>query len=411
MKILKVLLSGLLSAVILFTGCKGGYKNSSGGGLEKGLSSGAGTSGVYAATINSDDPALQNMNVLYSNFLSEYKSSLIQQNIDENAEDQVVTVNQLKIEIIDFLVRQKHVIKGAEERGITFDNFTEEELGQIAKNTEDYIVQLANDFGSSSGDSPEERLADYFEKTGITPDYYYEWFRQGMIEKKLNDIFLAQVENEAYDIPGYLKDMEKKSKQLYDEDINKFAENASNLFYYIPPGTRSADIIRINLNSASADQIRGLRENEGDADADNLLENALSGIRSDADLVINELKNGKTVQQLRDEYIDSGDYIFYTDNPILEGLPEKTGIFEMETGEIALRSDDEGYFIVVNNGPYTGHPDELNTYIYEDSAQHLKNVKLQEISQTFLKEMEEKYKYTIDYDLLTINLHTEIKEE
>ncbi|MCL2086467.1 MAG: hypothetical protein FWH05_02590 [Oscillospiraceae bacterium] len=356
----------------------------------------------FAAQITPNDTTKPKMWIEHDDYLREYNFAYIQSDIDgiQDKVEKDVTVNQMKVQLVEHMLRQALIISGAAETGLTFESLSDEEKAKAYENADSYISQLSDQYGR-----------EIFDETGLSEEYIQQWFRDGAVEAKIQEGFIEQVEQEEFDVDAYLDSLEQTARETYEEDFEKFSSEFQHLLYYIPPGTRAADIVRVYFDEKYTEQMFEYHESGDYETAEAIFQTALSEIVDTAEEIAAKLNSSISMARLEEEYKDNPSIFVNPNNPVLEGVQEVTAaVFDMEVGDIALIADERGWLVVAYTGEYE-HSPEIQNSIQEDALRALKELMLRELSRDYLRELEEKHTFDINYELLEVTLENVIVPE
>lgn len=370
---------------------------------------------VAKATVDGGD----DMNVTYGDFNKEYLYYLNAQDIeDDTAEDVVDQCTAQRNSILDNLIIERIIVRKANELGI--EPLTEDELKQIDAEFDSQIQQNINYFinkleSSENSDgfselSEEEKQKrgteeydKFVENCGLTREDMRQWLVNSALSTKLmkkvgEEVDYSKAEQTAAD---YIADFE----DIYNQSPMAYAQgNYSTL--WIPEGSRMIQHILIGFDDDTQSEIRMLRADEKDDDADSYRAKAAEKLQDKVDEVIKKLDEGADVLDLIEEY--SAD--------AAGSLASPEGYLVIPNGETYMTEFQEAAFVPEKIGDRTTCTTDYGVHImiYADDAKitdeqvksftdYVHSQNQQEYYYNKVREWQDGYKFKIDYDALRIS--------
>lgn len=367
---------------------------------------------------------IDDLSITYEEFEREYlyylKSSLIE---DDTAASVADACKQRRETIITNLILEKVILRKAHE--LNADTITEEEQKQLDKQFEEdyeqqvkYLGENAASFGyesESSGDSgatrSEEEIVrigtELFEKilaeSKMSLDVLKEWSKNTLITQKLLEEIGKEVSRSEAD--EAMNQSVANAKALYESDVVSY-ERSNYVKIYIPEGSRLIKHILLGFSEDDMSQIRTLRADGKDDEADTYRAQKAAELADKVAEVEKKLDDGEDFMKLVSEY--SADASGTASSPegyltVPNGKAYMTEFQEtaFEIGEIGGRKNcvtDYGVHIMIYAANAEVNPDDVTA---------ITDIILQQLQQTHFNQRvvdwKDDYKFQIEYDLLRID--------
>ena len=317
---------------------------------------------TIVAKINDQTVTWKEYNDVLTYYLDQY--GITDVNDAANAE----TVSYLKTSILDSLIDEKVQYVKAVELGLdvlTDDDKDQIELSviQLTDNWKNqFNAQAASQYANHSEqqqiDKAREMYADFVKNTGYTDEYVTEIETRRLILNKLFNQVTEGVEPDEEQLQAAYAENLQYAKEEYAETPSYYENDClddSMLIYYHPPGFRRVKHILIGIVDTVANEIMGLRRDGDNAAADAMRDEALQGIRGEAEEVLASLKaDGSNFDEVMyAKSIDPGSLNYPGGYVTYEGsttfVPEfVAGVFAIDkVGDISpLIGTDYGYHII-----------------------------------------------------------------
>jgi parvulin-like peptidyl-prolyl isomerase len=307
--------------------------------------------------------------VLYEDFFSQlypyFKQTSYSFNITEdnvNSEENKEIIKNLKIEILDSIIKQRLALQKAAEQGFTLtdeyiENATEQMITAVSQEMEnrDISGESGRDYKQEAVETIEAEAAAY----GIETEEYYREYAQYLLITDFLEHITKDVEVTEEDIQKY-----------YDEQLNAQQSNPSQLDYADVQLVKIAGTmvkhILIALPQEEQQEYRNLMNQGKEEEAETYLQEKLEVLKPKAQEVLDKVNNGEDFEELLEQYgedlgMKSEEY---KDGYFVTGNGEYISSFEeaslaLKEGEVSgLVAGSFGYHIIkayeiVEGGPYT----------------------------------------------------------
>lgn len=360
---------------------------------------------------NPPEDAGTRLNVTYSEWHNEYLFNMAKGGYDE--ELHVVMSEKFKREILEYLVQEHVFLYLAEKEGITAAIFTEEDTAYIEQNVKlawdewckSYEAEAKLELGD--GYTEEELYEKEFElftafmaESGLTPDIFYTWETNEVIQKKFFEKTSESITDE--DVRTFVQETIDDAKNAYENDLATFEQTYT--AFYVPEGTRLVQQIYLKISADDANEIKAYRNDGDDAKADELLEAALEPIRPIMKEVLEKLLGGEdwlTVQKEYNKDVNGNDvdYVVYPKSSyILPEITEAAMAIAEKGGVSDIIVSDSGLFILYYKDDRVFSNEEMQSLL-EQGRDYLE----QDVSYKKVSDFMEQYPYAYDYELMGLS--------
>lgn len=380
---------------------------------------------------------IDDLKITYEEFRKEYKFILANSGIDDDTAEDIATVcKQKRSDIINTLIVQKIYKQLAVEYGVS--ELTDEEQKEIDKTHEEtvesFIKQLGNraeqELEESGGDSAEtdgaseedtsetsapamtdeekyeagsKKLDELLEKAGMTRDDMRDWEVTAKIVEKVQNAIFNSVDRA--DAEKQLEDLQKEGEEYYKSEISKFEQGGYSQVW-LPDGSRLIKHVLLAFDSDTQTEIRSLRSEEKDDEADKLRTEKAQTLKSKQEEVEKKLDEGKNIDDLINEYsADKSGSASYPDGytVIPNGTTymeefQKAAFVPEKIGERTVCVTDYGVHIMV----YAGDAKVTDKDLENAVDQLYANLGEEELDKIFTERVN-KYAFEIDYDALRLD--------
>lgn len=380
---------------------------------------------------------IDDLKITYEEFRKEYKFILANSGIDDDTAEDIATVcKQKRSDIINTLMVQKIYKQLAVEYGVS--ELTDEEQKEIDKTHEEtvesFIKQLGNraeqELEESGGDSGEtggaleedtsetsapamteeekyeagsKKLDELLEKAGMTRDDMRDWEVTAKIVEKVQNAIFNSVDRA--DAEKQLEDLQKEGEEYYKSEISKFEQGGYSQVW-LPDGSRLIKHVLLAFDSDTQTEIRSLRSEEKDDEADKLRTEKAQTLKSKQEEVEKKLDEGKNIDDLINEYsADKSGSASYPDGytVIPNGTTymeefQKAAFVPEKIGERTVCVTDYGVHIMV----YAGDAKVTDKDLENAVDQLYANLGEEELDKIFTERVN-KYAFEIDYDALRLD--------
>lgn len=380
---------------------------------------------------------IDDLKITYEEFRKEYKFILANSGIDDDTAEDIATVcKQKRSDIINTLIVQKIYKQLAVEYGVS--ELTDEEQKEIDKTHEEtvesFIKQLGNraeqELEESGGDSAEtdgaseedtsetsapamtdeekyeagsKKLDELLEKAGMTRDDMRDWEVTAKIVEKVQNAIFNSVDRA--DAEKQLEDLQKEGEEYYKSEISKFEQGGYSQVW-LPDGSRLIKHVLLAFDSDTQTEIRSLRSEEKDDEADKLRTEKAQTLKSKQEEVEKKLDEGKNIDDLINEYsADKSGSASYHDGytVIPNGTTymeefQKAAFVPEKIGERTVCVTDYGVHIMV----YAGDAKVTDKDLENAVDQLYANLGEEELDKIFTERVN-KYAFEIDYDALRLD--------
>ncbi|MDE6728679.1 MAG: peptidylprolyl isomerase [Oscillospiraceae bacterium] len=368
----------------------------------------------------------EEMNITYEMFRKEYKYYLVNSGIDDDTDESVAEkCKKQRNQIINYLINEQLILRKAKELGIY--ELTEEEQAEVDKDFDEKIAEQVEYYkkqaesesaasGSTLTDEEKEdlgnkKLDEMLEKCGMTRDDLRWWAQSSKISAKLREEVGKKVE--------YSKAKEEMQKiidnaeELYKTDMSQYNQGA----YYelwLPEGSRLIKHILIGFDTETQTEIRSLRQEKKDDEADKKREEAAKKLESKQQEIEKKLDDGEKFDDLIKEYsADASGSAGYPDGytVIPNGTTymeefQKAAFIPEKIGDRTTCVTDYGVHIMLYAGDAKISDEMIKEYtdFVFDQLQQLEFANC-------LNDMEDEYSFEIDYGSLRLDDPSEESSE
>lgn len=376
------------------------------------------------AKITSDIEKSEEMNISLKTFNKEYKMYLNKYGVDDTNEQYAQMCEELKNNIIVFLIQEQWLLRAGVENGITVESLTESDHSKIEENFQT-AMQTYYDFYAETAktalgtgyteeqllEKEKELTKELFAKSGVTEDDVLVWERNEYLENLVMEALLAEVTATDEEIAAAYTKCETDAKTAYETDVYSYESSSYYPYFYMPEGTRLVKQVLIAFDSETLSSIQTFRKNSDDASAVKLRDEKLPALLEEAQKVLDLAKSGEDFDGLVTTYSDDTGKTSYPDGytviPKSVGYPTElvSAAYALEkVGDITteLVACDYGYLILKYAGDYT-----LTAEDKEDAQTYAKttaeNANKTAFAENIVSEWEKNFAYTIDYDYLKVS--------
>lgn len=421
-KILKgttaILMAGVLCACSVKTGTDSSTSN---------------TSTADAPLSNIEEPSLdtviaratkgdnfEDMVLLYETFRKEYMFYLINKHITDDTEESVAaSCKYLRSTIFNNLLQELVSVQKAKEYGV--DELTEEDNESIEKQfnetLEYYVGYIVSEMSQTSDTSGEESLSDeekreratqtfdeYLEKSGLTREDFRWWAQSGVIAQKLQAKLAEEVDYSEAETK--LQEEIEKAENLYKNDLTTYVQGGY-FQAWLPEGSRFIKHVLLGFDSDKQTEIRQLRTDGKDDEADKARAEAAEALKSQQDEIKKKLDEGANIDELIEQF--SADKAGsesspngYTVIPGVEGMWmaefQETAFVPEKIGDTAVCVTDYGVHIM----QYAGVAEVDQSVLEKFKDAYFEQLKQTRCNEAMAKWIEE-YAFEIDYAALRLD--------
>lgn len=388
---------------------------------------------------------IDDLKITYEEFGKEYKFILANSGIDDDTEESIAAAcKQQRSSIINSLIVQKIYAHLAEELGVS--ELTDEEQKEIdeehEKTVESFIKQLGeraeqeleesqtsgepdeSDVSDASDESSEEetsetsapsmtdeekreagtkKLDELLEKAGMDRDDMREWEVTAKIVEKVQNAIYDSVDRA--DAEKQFEDLQKEGEEYYNSEISKY-EKGGYSQVWLPEGSRLIKHVLLAFDNDTQTEIRSLRSEEKDDEAEKLRTEKAEALKSKQEEVEKKLDDGENIDDLINKYsADKSGSASYPNGytVIPNGTTymdefQKAAFVPKKIGERTVCVTDYGVHIMVYAGDAKITDEDLE-YAVNTLYANLGKEKLDNI---FTERVEE-YEFEIDYDALRLD--------
>lgn len=349
--------------------------------------------------------------VTYDEWRKEYLFALSMNGYSE--QDSSELVESQKQRSLEILTQERIVLYLAEQEGITAETLTEEDTAEIEQDVQAEWKYLCSTFEGEArealGDSfTEEELYDkefelftaFMEKSGLTPEIYYVWKTNELIQEKFIERSYENIDEQ--EVRDFVQETVDTAKDKYENDLATF-ESAYTAFY-IPEGTRLVQQIYVKIDADAANEIKAYRNDGDDEKADELLEAAAVSVRPIVEEAYEKLQNGEDWSEVQKEYNQDGngndvDYVVYPVSSYISKEITEAAMKIAEKGGVSeIIPNDTGFFILYYKDDRVLTDEEMDS-LMEQAWEYL----TEQDSISKLNEFKAKYPYVYDYELMGIS--------
>ncbi len=319
---------------------------------------------TVVAKVNGEVITKGEFNALYNQIRQSYSFT----DEIENDPEQKAMIDQLKVDILDQMVREKLIIQKAKEAGFEVnDQVLKEAKAEFEGIISDLAIQM-EDIDMAMGQDQDSDGQDYIEKAKAYIDEQLEII--GQTQDEYIDFIAQQIVIDRY-IDSLVEDVyadEDEIREYYEETLNSQRENIASIAYdevelYQPEEVRVKHIL-IGLPQDEMDEYDGLMAQGKEEEAKKYLDEKLKGIQPKALEVLEKARNGEDFEKLIEEYGEDpgmeGNEVGYIVRQNGDFVPEfEEASFNLAEGEISdLVASDFGYHIIKL---YEKYPEKIFT--------------------------------------------------
>lgn len=380
---------------------------------------------------------IDDLNITYEEFRKEYKFILANSGIDDDTKESIAAAcKQQRSTIINTLIVQKIYARLAKEMGVS--ELTDEEQQEIdeehEKTVESFIKQLgeraeqeleeSQASGGSDGETSEEetsetsapsmtdeekreagskKLDEILEKAGMDREDMREWEVTAKIVEKVQNAIYNSVDRA--DAEKKLKDLQIEGEEYYNSEISKYEQGGYSQVW-LPDGSRLIKHVLLAFDSDTQTQIRSLRSEEKDDEADKLRTEKAEELKSKQEEVEKKLDDGENIDDLINDYsadkagsanYPNGYTVIPNGTTYMEEF-QKASFVPKKIGERTICVTDYGVHIMVYAGDAKVSDEDLKYAVDTLYA----NMGSEELDKIFTERVEE-YAFEIDYDALRLD--------
>lgn len=380
---------------------------------------------------------IDDLNITYEEFRKEYKFILANSGIDDDTKESIAAAcKQQRSTIINTLIVQKIYARLAKEMGVS--ELTNEEQQEIdeehEKTVESFIKQLgeraeqeleeSQASGGSDGETSEEetsetsapsmtdeekreagskKLDEILEKAGMDREDMREWEVTAKIVEKVQNAIYNSVDRA--DAEKKLKDLQSEGEEYYNSEISKYEQGGYSQVW-LPDGSRLIKHVLLSFDSDTQTQIRSLRSEEKDDEADKLRTEKAEELKSKQEEVEKKLDDGENIDDLINDYsadkagsanYPNGYTVIPNGTTYMEEF-QKASFVLKKIGERTICVTDYGVHIMVYAGDAKVSDEDLKYAVDTLYA----NMGSEELDKIFTERVEE-YAFEIDYDALRLD--------
>lgn len=384
-----------------------------------------------------DGEDIDDLNITYEEFRKEYKFILANSGIDDDTKESIAAAcKQQRSTIINTLIVQKIYARLAKEMGVS--ELTNEEQQEIdeehEKTVESFIKQLgeraeqeleeSQASGGSDGETSEEetsetsapsmtdeekreagskKLDEILEKAGMDREDMREWEVTAKIVEKVQNAIYNSVDRA--DAEKKLKDLQSEGEEYYNSEISKYEQGGYSQVW-LPDGSRLIKHVLLAFDSDTQTQIRSLRSEEKDDEADKLRTEKAEELKSKQEEVEKKLDDGENIDDLINDYsadkagsanYPNGYTVIPNGTTYMEEF-QKASFVPKKIGERTICVTDYGVHIMVYAGDAKVSDEDLKYAVDTLYA----NMGSEELDKIFTERVEE-YAFEIDYDALRLD--------
>lgn len=370
----------------------------------------------------------EELTVSFDSFNKEYKYWLLVNEIpDDSAQEVLEKCAEQRSSIINYLINEKIVLDQAEKLGVS--SFTDDELNAIEEDYNSFISQSIESFkdyvnagesGTSevNGDAAilkeaEKLFDEKLDSCGMTRDDLLMWFRNAKLAEKLKDKLAEDYTVEYSEAEAQFDSIVDGIKQVYENDPLDYEQNLYYKYYWLPDNSRMIKHILIKFDSSDSTEIQACRENNDDAGADKVKQNALEKLRPEIEEIKNMLDNGGDFDEIAQAYSEDTGLSSNPDGYLVvpEGSSYYTefqeGAYQLENiGDYTLVGTDLGWHIIM----YASAPvitEENKKALVDSIFSNLQNSAATNAYNEAMQKWRIEYAYDIDYIRLEIEESTE----
>lgn len=377
---------------------------------------------------NTDD-----LKVTYEEFKKEYQYILVNNDVTDDTDETIAAAcKQQRSTIINSLINVKIFTQKAKEMGLS--EFSEEEQKEIDEEYDKTVESFIGLFGDraerelaesqTSGESSEEedsdtsaptmtdeekreagikKLDEMLEKCGMDREDMRMWEVNQKIIQKLQDAIYNSVDRA--EAEKRLKELQSEGEEYYKSDISKYEQGGYSQIW-LPEGSRMIKHVLLAFDSETQTQIRSLRSEEKDDEADKLRKEKAEALKSKQDEVEKKLDEGEKIEELIKQYsADKSGSEAYPDGytVIPNGTTymeefQKAAFVPKKIGERTICVTDYGVHIMVYASDAKVSDEELKKVTDQLYAQ----LGSDEFDKKYAEWIEE-FAFEIDYDALRLD--------
>lgn len=361
---------------------------------------------------NSED----DMQITYEDFSKHYLFYLYSREIDDTAAETAEQCKAQRSAILDNLINEKVILQMAAEMGV--DSLTDSETEQVDAQFEEqtqqninYFIQKlegsSSEFSELSDEEKQERGSEEYDKLlencKMTKEDMRRWLVNTLISQKLMEKVGEEVEYSDAEKTAteYIADFEN----VYLQSPAAYAQGNYSLLW-IPEGARMIKHILIGFDDEIQSQIRSLRTDGKDNEADKLRADEAAKLQDKVDEVQNKLAGGADFDDLITEYSadaagsasSPNGYLVIPNGETYMQEFQETAFVPQKIGDTAVCTTDYGVHIMIYADDAKVSEEQIKNftdYIYQQSQQ--------EYYYNKVLEWRDNLKFDIDYDALRLD--------
>ena len=281
---------------------------------------------LNAVVAHPKDERLEEMNITYEMFRKEYKYFLVNSGIENDTNETVAAYcTQQRQSIINYLINEQIILRKAREMGLY--DLTDEEQKEVDADFDAKIAEQIKYYGNQAeleaiadsggtDDSEQEtepsamteeekeeignqRLEEMLEKCGMTLDDLRWWAQSSKITEKLQN---ALGDNVPYSrAEEEFKGVQELAQELYNTDMMQYSMGGYDQIW-LPDGSRLIKHILIGFDSDTGSEIKTLRSEGSDGEADKKRAEAAEKLKEKQQEIEEKLDSGEEIDKLIKEY-------------------------------------------------------------------------------------------------------------
>lgn len=364
---------------------------------------------------NSTKGSGETIEITYEDFRKEYMYFLVNSNVtNDNSVSVAEECKSRRETLINSLINEQIILAKAKELGLF--ELTEEEQqaldeeynSKISQQIEYYIQQSVGSDTSEMSDEEKEafgnqKLDDMLSACGMTRNDLKWWATSNKIGEKLQEelgkpVTRAQAEEE-------FKKIQKNAEELYKSNVSSFEQQGLTQIW-TPEGSRLIKHVLLGFDNDTLTEIRTLRGDNKDDEANKLREDKAKALKSKQDEVEKKLDEGTDIDDLIKEYSSDAEgsaaspdgYIVIPNGTTYVSEFQQAAFVPKKIGERTVCVTDYGVHIMVYAGD-ASVAEESVKYYTDYIEQELKNQKFVEK----MNEWREEYGFEIYYEALRLD--------
>lgn len=362
----------------------------------------------------------EEIEITYDDFRKEYMYFLVNNGVsNDNSAEIAEQCRSRRATLINTLINEQVIMAKAKELGLY--EFTAEEQqavdeeynSRISQQIEYYVQQDGGSETSAMSDEEKQtfgdkKLDDMLRACGMTRNDLRWWATSNKIGEKLQEelgkpVTRAQAETE-------FKEIQKNAEELYKSDVSSY-EQQGLAQIWLPEGSRLIKHVLLGFDDDTITELRALRADKKDDEANKLREDKAKALKSKQDEVEKKLDDGANIDDLIKEYSADASgsaatpdgYTVLPNGTTYVSEFQQAAFVPKKIGERTVCATDYGVHIMV----YTGDAsvaEESVKYYTDYIEQELTNRKFVEK----MNEWREEYDFEINYEALRIDEPTNV---